>query len=89
MGSHRPSPRILEQDAPVCCHYCDPPRRVEIPARVFYKLRDGDVVTCPGGHQGTLLQYKQAAACLGAVHGPFVRFHPHPSDWLPPETGKG
>ena len=76
---------ILLQDAPVYCQLCDPPRRVEIPPRVFYKLQDSDLVSCPGDHQGTLLQYKQAAACLGSVQGPFVRFHPHPADWLPPE----
>lgn len=84
MGRHRYGPHIMFHDAPVCCQLCDPPQRVEIPARVFYKLKDTDVVNCPNGHQGTLLQYKQAATCMATAYGPFIRFHEHPADWLPP-----
>jgi len=83
MGRSRIRKHIMPHDGAVCCQLCDPPQRVEIPARVFYKLLDADVVSCPNGHQGTLLQYKQAAACRAVAHGPFIRFHEHPADWLP------
>ena len=69
----QPRPHHLPQrDTAVCCHLCNPPQPVEIPARVFYRLKDADSVTCPNGHRGTLLEYKQAAAERGAAHGPFL-----------------
>ncbi len=67
----------------VCCHLCVPPQRVEIPAGVFYRLRDADLIACANGHQGTLSEYKRAAARVGTPHGPFIRYHPHHADWLP------
>ena len=70
---HRPH-RLPQQDSAVCCRLCDPPQRVEIPARVFYRLKDADTVTCPNGHRGTLLEYNQAAAERGTAHGPFIRY---------------
>jgi hypothetical protein len=39
-------------------------------------------VSCPRGHQGTLIEYKQAAACIASIYGPFVRYDHHPADWL-------
>lgn len=72
---------MLHHDA-VCCCLCDPPQRVEIPARIFYRLKDMDMVTCPNGHQGTLREYKQAAAEPATPHGPFIRYGRHPADWL-------
>ena len=65
--------RLPQQDTAVCCRLCDPPQRVEIPARVFYRLKDSDTVACPHGHRGTLQEYKQAAAERGTAHGPFLR----------------
>lgn len=65
---------LPQRDTPVCCHLCDPPQQVEIPARVFYRLKDADSVACPNGHRGTLLEYKQAAAERGTAHGPFIRY---------------
>lgn len=82
MGRSRLTHRIMLHDAAVCCQFCDPPSRVEVPARVFYRLRDEDLISCPRGHQGTLLQYKQAAACIAVAHGPFIRYDHHPADWL-------
>jgi hypothetical protein len=73
---------LPQLDAAVCCRLCDPPRRVEVPARVFYRLKDEDTIACPNGHQGTLLEYKQAASERGAVHGPFIRYDHHSTDWL-------
>lgn len=66
--------RLQQPDTAVCCHLCEPPQRVEIPARVFYRLKDMDAVSCPNGHQGTLLEYKQAAAERGTAYGPFIRY---------------
>ncbi|HEY1992289.1 MAG TPA: hypothetical protein VGH71_07485 [Gammaproteobacteria bacterium] len=68
---------LPQRDTAVCCRLCDPPQRVDIPARVFYRLKDADTVACPNGHQGTLLEYKQAAAEQGTAHGPFLR-HDYP-----------
>jgi hypothetical protein len=75
------SHRVMLHDAAVCCHLCDPPQRVEVPARVFYRLRDSDFIACPNGHQGTLLEYKHAACHLATPHGPFIRYDHHPADW--------
>lgn len=72
-GQHHEA-HLPQQETVVCCRLCDPPQRVELPARVFYRLKDADTLTCPNGHQGTLLEYKQAAAERGAVHGPFIRY---------------
>ena len=74
MAQARLTHRIMLRDAVVCCRLCDPPCRVDIPARVFYRLRDEDRVSCPQGHQGSLLQYKQAAACIAVASGPFIRY---------------
>ena len=74
-------------DAPVCCQLCDPPSRVEVPARVFYKLRDEDLIACPNGHQGTVWEYKQAAGNVASSHGPFIRYEYHPADWLSSADG--
>ncbi len=74
-------------DAPVCCQLCDPPSRVEVPARVFYKLRDEDLIACPNGHQGTVWEYKQAAGTVATSHGPFIRYDYHPADWLSSADG--
>ena len=70
-----PGYHLPRQDTDVCCHLCEPPQRVEIPARVFYRLKDTDTVSCPNGHRGSLLEYKQAAADRGTVYGPFIRYH--------------
>ena len=51
------SASIKLHDAAVCCQLCDPPSRVDVPARVFYKLRDEDLIACPNGHQGTVWEY--------------------------------
>ena len=61
----------------VCCRECDPPTRVEIPARVFYRLKDHEMVSCPNGHQGSLAEYKQAAAGTAERYGPFMGFREH------------
>ncbi len=83
MGDNgRLSHRIMLHDAPVCCHLCTPPCQVDIPARVFYKLKDEDFVSCPNGHMGTLMEYKRAAASVANACGPFIRYDPHPADWL-------
>jgi hypothetical protein len=81
-GKPRLDHRLMLHDPAVCCRLCDPPQRVEIPARVFYRLRDGDQVSCPNGHLGTLLEYKHAAGRIGSAHGPFIRYDHHPTDWL-------
>jgi len=78
----RPDHRLMLNDAPVCCRLCEPPQRVEVPARVFYRLKDADTIACPNGHQGTLEEYKQAAGQLATPYGPFIRYDSHPSDWL-------
>jgi hypothetical protein len=82
MGHRNLDHRIMLHDAAVCCHLCTPPRRVEIPARVFYKLKDEDFVSCPNGHMGTLMEYKRAAASIAFACGPFIRYDHHPADWL-------
>ena len=82
MGHQRLHHRIMLHDAAVYCHLCTPPCRVDIPARVFYRLKDEDFVSCPKGHQGTLIEYKRAAACIDFACGPFIRYHHHPADWL-------
>ena len=81
-GNLTPEHRLMLHDAAVCCRLCDPPQRVEIPARVFYRLKDADSVACPNGHQGTLLEYKQAAGQIATPHGPFIRYEHHSADWL-------
>lgn len=89
-GNLLPEHRMMLHDVAVCCRLCDPPQRVEIPARVFYRLKDADTVACPNGHQGTVLEYKQAAGQLATAHGPFIRYGHHPADWLAagtPEPG--
>ena len=83
----RRSPSIMLRDAPVCCHLCDPPSRVEVPARVFYKLRDEDLISCPNGHRGTVWEYKMAAGSVATSHGPFIRYDYHPADWLSSADG--
>jgi hypothetical protein len=85
MTSGKPRTDLMH-DSAVCCRLCDPPRRIDIPAGVFYRLRDTDQVTCPNGHQGTLLEYKHAAVQIATAHGPFIRYDHHPADWLPPEA---
>lgn len=82
-GNLTPEHRMMLHDAAVCCCLCDPPQRVEIPARIFYRLKDGDTVACANGHQGTLLEYKQAAGQLATPCGPFIRYGRHSADWLP------
>jgi hypothetical protein len=76
-----PEHRMMLHDTAVCCCLCDPPQRVEVPARVFYRLKDADIVTCPNGHQGTLREYKQAAGDPTTPHGPFIRYGHPPADW--------
>lgn len=80
-GNLIPEHRMTLRDVAVCCRLCDPPQRVEIPARVFYRLKDADSVACPNGHQGTLLEYKQAAEQVAMPHGPFIRYDHRPADW--------
>lgn len=75
--------RLMLDGTAVYCRLCEPPRRIDIPAGVFYRLRDTDPVSCPNGHQGTLLEYKHAAAQMTTAHGPFIRYDHHPADWLP------
>ncbi|HEY4128307.1 MAG TPA: hypothetical protein VGN70_09700 [Gammaproteobacteria bacterium] len=72
--------RLMLHDAVVCCRLCVPPQQVDIPARIFYRLRDGDAVSCPNGHLGTLLDYKHAAGRIGTAYGPFIRYD-HAADW--------
>jgi len=86
-GNLIPEHRLMLHDVAVCCRLCDPPQRVEIPARVFYRLRDADSVACPNGHQGTLLEYKQAAGQVATPHGPFIRYDHPPADWPAPKSG--
>lgn len=74
--------RVMLQHAAVYCHLCSPPCRVDIPARVFYRLKDEDFVSCPRGHQGTLIEYKRAAANLDYPCGPFIRYEHHSTDWI-------
>jgi hypothetical protein len=81
-GNLIPEHRMMLHDAAVCCRLCDPPQRVDIPARIFYRLKDVDSVACANGHQGTLLEYKQAASQLATPHGPFIRYGQHSADWL-------
>ena len=80
---------LPQLDAAVYCRLCDPPQRVELPARVFYRLKDADSIVCPNGHRGTLLEYKQAASERGTAYGPFIRFDHHPTDWLARNSGRG
>lgn len=82
MENSRSTHRLMLHDAAVCCQLCEPPTRVDVPARVFYRLRDADLISCRNGHQGTLLEYKQAAASLAVAHGPFIRYDEHPADWV-------
>jgi hypothetical protein len=63
----------------VCCRECDPPTRVEIPARVFYRLKDHDLVSCPNGHRGSLAEYKLAATGAAEPQGPFMSFPDYPA----------
>lgn len=75
--------RIMLHDAAVYCHLCTPPCRVDVPARVFYRLKDEDYVSCPKGHKGTLIEYKRAAASLDYPCGPFIRYERRPTDRQP------
>ncbi|HEV2332194.1 MAG TPA: hypothetical protein VGV16_03450 [Gammaproteobacteria bacterium] len=79
--------RIMLHDAAVYCHLCTPPCRVDVPARVFYRLKDEDFVSCPKGHKGTLIEYKRAAASLDHPCGPFIRYG-HRSADRQPDTGR-
>jgi hypothetical protein len=63
-------------DSTIYCSECNPPVPVEIQARVFYRMRDQDLVHCPNGHQGTMRDYKHAVAHPGERSGPFV-LHQH------------
>jgi hypothetical protein len=72
MSSARVRSLISLLDSGIYCSLCSPPVPVEIRARVFYRLRDEDVVNCPNGHQGTLRDYKHAAANPGEQAGPFI-----------------
>lgn len=72
MSSARVRSLISQLDWIVYCSECDPPVPVEVRARVFYRLRDEDLVRCPNGHRGTLHDYKHAAAHPGQPSGPFV-----------------
>jgi hypothetical protein len=49
---------------------------------VFYRLKDADMIACPKGHRGTLLEYKQAAGQMATPYGPFIRYDAHPAAWL-------
>lgn len=84
--AQHPSPARSPSDpagkTAVCCSRCNPPQRVEVPARIFYRLKDHELISCPNGHQGTLLDYKRAASEMAVAHGPFIRYDPHPADWL-------
>lgn len=88
-GKPRIDHKPMMEDNVVYCRLCEPPRRVEIPAGVFYRLRDMDQVTCPNGHHGTLLEYKHAAVQVAAAHGPFIRYDHQPPEWPPREAGGG
>lgn len=59
--------------ATVCCAECSPPSILEIPAHIFYRLKDADVIACRHGHHGTLREYKDAANGPSTRCGPFVR----------------
>ena len=72
MGYARQTGMLETLSAAVCCWECDPPSRVEIPARVYYRLKDQDSVSCPNGHMGSLADYKRAAGGTGERHGPFL-----------------
>jgi len=72
MTSARVKSLINRLDSVVYCTDCEPPVPVEVRAKVFYRLRDHDLVRCPNGHQGTLHDYKYAAANPGEKSGPFV-----------------
>jgi len=78
-GKTRTDHRLMLENTAVYCRLCDPPRQIEIPAGVFYRLRDMDQVACPNGHQGTLLEYKHAAAQIATAHGPFIRYDHQPA----------
>ncbi|HEX5340228.1 MAG TPA: hypothetical protein VFX47_05060 [Gammaproteobacteria bacterium] len=56
----------------ICCAECEPPVAVEIPVGVFYRLRDHDTISCPNGHRGSVLDYKNAGNQSGERCGPFV-----------------
>jgi hypothetical protein len=72
MSSARVRSLISLLDSSIYCSLCNPPVPVEIRARVFYRLRDEDPVTCPNGHHGTLRDYKSAVANPGEQSGPFI-----------------
>ncbi len=71
------------RNSSVWCQECDPPTRVEVPVRVFYRLHDEEVIACPNGHQGTMREYKDAANRADVRHGPFIRLDGSRSNWLP------
>jgi len=72
MGYARQAGMLSMPSTAVCCWECDPPSRVEIPARVYYRLKDSDLVSCPNGHVGKLADYKRAANSPAERHGPFM-----------------
>lgn len=76
MESGRARSRIELLDSIICCAECNPPAVVEVPVGVFYRLRDHDLVRCPNGHSGTLLEYKHAGSHPGERCGPFVLHSP-------------
>lgn len=64
---------IRLHNAPVCCVECRPPTPLEIPARIFYRLKDHDLIACPQGHRGSLRDFKHARDHFGERYGPFLR----------------
>lgn len=72
MSSARVRSLINQLDSTVYCTACEPPVPVEVRARVFYRMHDHDLVSCPNGHQGTLGDYKRAASNPGKPAGPFI-----------------
>jgi hypothetical protein len=71
------------RNSSVWCQECDPPTRVEVAARVFYRLKDEEAIACPNGHRGTVREYKDAANSAAVRHGPFIRLDGSRNNWLP------
>lgn len=72
MASVRVKSLICQLDWNIFCTECNPPAPVEVRAGVFYRFHDQELISCPNGHQGTLRDYRRAAACPGEQAGPFV-----------------
>ncbi|HET7922884.1 MAG TPA: hypothetical protein VFM15_09040 [Gammaproteobacteria bacterium] len=72
MDPRRGRSHLDQLDSVICCAECSPPVVVEVPVGVFYRLREHDLVRCPNGHQGTLLEYRHAANHPGERCGPFL-----------------